>query len=164
MRNFFLISIFMVTGCVAAPEPIKIHSVFNEEEIKWVKNEGNNEIKGSALLRQRGGGVVTCAGNKVGAIPSSTYATERMRALYGNTNKGYNQTTLVEDPDPRYWEIILTTTCDAQGYFTFRDVPDGEYYIVTGIFWEISSQNQGGTLMERVKVENGEKIEIVLSQ
>lgn len=43
---------------------------------------GDGEIRGNAFMMQRGGGVVTCAGNEVYLIPHNDYAAERLGALY----------------------------------------------------------------------------------
>jgi len=128
---------------------------------------GNNRISGSALIRQQGGGVVTCAGNEVRLIPVTAYTAERMRLLYGSEEKGFRsiwQGTPVFQPDPPdYYTTQRTTVGDPQGMFEFDSVGDGDYYVMTTVIWSAGSNPQGGALMQKVSVSSGEERKIVLS-
>lgn len=177
-----LIAIAMLAGCATPTPKIQLTSTFNEAETREMLREGTNTIKGSALFRQRNGGIVTCAGNNVRLTPATAYAQERMRHIYGNANNGYkrspkfpNDVILRTDTSspfththPRYLELARQTVCDAQGFFFFNNVADGDFFIATGITWEvvigIQTHTQGGFLMQRVTVSDGEVKEIVLSR
>lgn len=145
----------------------QITSPFDLAKASAIHALGNNKISGSALIRQQGGGVVTCAGNEVRLIPVTPYTTERMRLLYGSDERGYRsiwQGSPVFQPDPPdYYTAQRVTTGDPQGMFEFESVPDGAYYLMTTVTWSAGSYPQGGALMQKVLVSGGEEKKIVLS-
>lgn len=155
-----------LSGC-AGQTVIPISRDFHPEEAKRLAEPGPNIISGSALIRQQGGGVVTCAGLPINLIPKTAYATERTQAIWGNSAKGYAPVYAMQmtfDPNPPgYHEHARHTRCDAQGNFQFSDVADGEFYLVSVITWIVARQAQGGGMMQAVSVRGGEAIELVLS-
>lgn len=160
------ILLVILAACIPAIQKHKMVNIFDPNEVSWFDRYGGNSIKGSALIRQVGGGVVTCAGNEVNLIPSSTYADERMFAIYGSNSAGYSEygDLLIEDvPDTQYLVKSKETYCDAQGFFKFSNLPDGSYYVVTSIVWHVGSDRQGGALMQAVHLYGGQEVEVVLS-
>jgi hypothetical protein len=184
---FILLLATIFVGCVGSQQIVYLSSPFDKDATKKIFENGNNTIKGSALIRQAGGSVVTCAGTEVQLFPATDYAKERTKYLYGNTDKGYKdiQSSLrtavrkrnhktgqweiapnyIFEPDyVEYSEFTRKTIGDAQGYFEFKNVPDGEYFIISNIVWGTSSVNaSGGWLLLRVEVRNGETINVVLA-
>ena len=155
-----------MTSCMAGPTFVNMKSTLDVNLARKLISKGNNKIKGSALIRQSGGGVVTCAGNQVSLIPKTEYSTERMLILYRNTNKGYKSLYDQSKPasrDAHYDQLMIKKLCDGQGYFNFKNVADGEFYIVTGVSWRVGYDSYGGSLMKSVKVNGGETVEVVLS-
>jgi predicted RecA/RadA family phage recombinase len=119
------------------------------------------------LLRQRGGGVVTCAGNDVFLVPATASATSELRRVFGD-DKGYvarggdavlGGGKLVVAPRPNRQGV-----CNAQGFFTFPNVRAGKWYVMTTVVWQVGDQNQGGTMVGAAVVAEGQEAEIVLSQ
>ena len=160
---FFLTAMY---GCATTPPipVVKINAEFDSLEAAKVLTHGNNTIKGSALWRQSGGGVVTCAGGQVGLVPATAYAIERIEHLYGNSTAGALVKQLEFEPDPVDFKVFVRSVqCDAQGYFSFTRVPDGDYFAITSVSWAVANRMQGGPLMERVSVAGGDTKEIVLS-
>ena len=160
-----VVGLFM-SGC--APTVVSINSEFNAQEAEWFLEEGNNTIKGSALLRQAGGGVITCAGNDVAIKPYTEYGSERITALYGNNVNGFKniiRRIKLEEAPQQYWKFGKGKPCNAQGFFEFNNLPDGTYFITTTIVWSITQHRKsGGSLMQKVEVSGGETKEIVLSR
>ncbi|MDA8002797.1 MAG: hypothetical protein MPL62_16060 [Alphaproteobacteria bacterium] len=164
---------------IAQPEPeievITLQNEFNADEARALLAKGNNTIKGSALIRQQGGGVVTCAGQEVDLLPNTAYARERISHIYGNVTKGvswFQEQALeyweFDHTAPEYRDLQKITVCDAQGYFKFTNVADGSFFVITDISWSTSgstnwSEWEGGFLMQRVDIRNGETREIVLA-
>ncbi len=157
----------MLAGCAAPRKVVHLQSRFDDAEARARLSRGPNKIVGSALIRQRGGGVVTCAGNNVALVPATDYASERMKHLYGSDQFGYlpvfSPLPRFEPDYPGYSANMRITACDAQGTFEFDGLADGDYFIVTHIVWEVQSSYQGGALMQRVKVSKGETKKIVLA-
>jgi hypothetical protein len=165
--KLLLISVAALVLTACAPMEIKkISSSFDANEAAFINKAGKNTITGSALMRQQGGGTVTCAGSPVGLTPATAYAYERMSFIYGNSNKGVrtrgNFKFEPETPS-EYLTMSKSTTCNAQGFFTFKNIADGEYFVTTRVTWTISDIPQGGLLMQRVSVKNGETADIVLA-
>lgn len=168
---FVFLSALAVSGCVSTPPPrIHLASAFQSDIARRMLEKGSNSIHGSALIRQRGGGVVSCAGNEVILVPSMSYSDERMRIIYGPGYSGYRpllgarEGVFADDP-PEYRDLTLRTRCDAQGNFRFARVADGSFWITTRIIWQVRAYAtpEGGDLMQRVTVKGGEIKEVVLS-
>jgi hypothetical protein len=157
----------VLTGCATHKYTPK--AKFDEAATQDLLKDGPNSIKGSALIRQGGGGVVTCAGQEALLAPATAYQQERMFALYGNFYSGYNpafggRQVEFQGEDPGYKYLIKRTTCDAQGSFKFEKIADGDFYVVAVVLWKTDPYfYQGGTLMQRVTVKGGETKEIVLA-
>jgi hypothetical protein len=137
------------------------------EEASAMLGPGTGTIKGSALLRQRGGGVVTCAGNDVFLIPATLSAVAELRRVFGD-DKGYVERggdtnfgggKLVAPPKPN-----RSSLCNAQGFFTFSKVRAGKWYVMTNVTWTVNDDYQGGTLLGTADVAEGEETEIVLTR
>lgn len=157
----------VLAGCALPQQkPIAVKAPFSVGEAAELTRPGVNIVSGSALIRQNGGGVVTCAGLPVLLVPQTAYATERVKAIYGNTTRGYNPITrrLSFTPDPStYMQMTRETLCDAQGNFTFPDVADGSFYVISVITWTVANSPQGGSLMQFVDVRGGQSQQVVLS-
>ena len=160
----------LLAGCATGPQKIAIQASLDRSQAQTLLSEGTNTIRGSALIRQRAGGVVSCAGRDVVLIPETAYASERMQALYGNTQRGYNpafggrRVNLENGDSADYAKLTKRTQCDAQGFFKFEKIANGNFYVATVINWQVSDYFQeGGSLMQRVSVSNGEVKEIVLA-
>lgn len=153
-------------SCMVA-EPIPVASTFSASEVAFINEQGTNTVKGSAFIRQRGGGVVNCAGNDVDLIPKGEYSAERMEVIYGTTtSSSYRQAwgspRLAPFADG-YLSHLRTTTCDVDGKFEFQNVAAGSYFIVTEVVWEVRSV-QGGYLMAPITFTDGNEVtSVVLS-
>jgi hypothetical protein len=157
---------FALSACAIAPRMVRIPVPFNAEQARDQVMPGPNSIIGSALVRQQGGGVVTCAGSFVALIPATEYAKHRMTAVYGSsTLLRDSQATAVQfEPDPpEYTAAVRATRCDAQGAFAFDRVADGEFYIGTRVAWTVGRSSQGGTLMQLVRVTGGQQVNVVIT-
>jgi len=143
-----------------APAPLDIDAA------TYMLQPGNSTIKGSALLRQRGGGVVTCAGNDVFLIPATASVSQQLRQLFGSeqgfVRRGGDETfgggTLVAPPEPN-----RRTVCNAQGFFTFTNVRAGRWHIMTTVIWTVGEDHQGGTLLGTTQAPDAREVEVVLS-
>jgi hypothetical protein len=137
------------------------------ELAKAMLAEGTGTIRGSALMRQRGGGVVTCAGNQIYLIPATQSATKEMRRLFGGDEgwvpRGgdavFGGGTLVLTPEPN-----RKTVCNAQGFFTFANVRAGKWYLLTSVVWTVGDDYQGGAMLGSAELAEGKETEVVLSQ
>ena len=168
-----IVAIIGLAGCVPPKPPITLYSFFSIEKAKALLVKGNNTIKGSALIRQRNGGVVTCAGNVIKLFPRTEYMEERVKHLYGSIGGGFSRLQRSSkinfaSTHPQYGELIKESTCDAQGFFKFKDVADGDFFVIARITWEViistySTRHEGGHIGRLVSVSGGETKEVVLA-
>jgi len=159
-----ILLLMLLTACVAPRPVVNISAPFDAALTQSMLVQGKNTINGSALIKRQDGIAVTCAGAEVSLVPVTGYSTERMRAIYNSDQRGYGRINPNFVPDvPEYRALIRNTTCNAQGFFTFKDVADGDFYVTTVIGWKVGANVQGGALMQRVKVTGGQSTEIVLA-
>ncbi len=154
------------------PKKTPINVAFNSKMAASKLKDGVHSISGSAFLRQKGGGVVTCAGSEVVLTPKTPYADEYIHRFYRDNDSGYKD-FLVQyllgdgiEVNPEYYKYTKTATCDAQGNFKFSKISNGDYYITTTVIWEAPglgvSSTQGGYLMKRVTVDN-ENVNVIIT-
>ena len=143
-------------ACVPQPQVTETKSAFDASEVIYIHQPGPNTIRGQAFLRQRGGGVVTCAGQQVWLIPEGGYARERMMNIYSTANRVAQQIAIADLPNAEYLNYTRDTVCDAQGNFAFEGIANGRYFVVTAVLWEVGGVQQGGNIMAPIAVSGGE--------
>ena len=154
----------LVTGC-ASPRIIKPHVPFDAAAAQRQLADGPNGIKGSALIRQNGGGVVTCAGETVFLMPATDAASEWAVAVYGSRSGGFHGAMtrgMTFEGRSDLFGAVRSATCDAQGSFKFDHVADGTFYVFTRIVWT-AGMLQGGSIMRAVTLSGGQSVDLVLS-
>jgi hypothetical protein len=155
------------------PAPVPTFGSWDGSDITWYKvnDKGPNIVRGSAFLRQRGGGIVTCAGLHAFLHPAGKYAKAWVANTYGSEAGGYldNNVKVAEAPlpDPEFNKLGVKTPCDAQGAFQFLGLADGEYYVQAQVFWEspgrYGMQRNGGMLAKKVSLAGGVASQIILT-
>lgn len=171
MKPFLVYSMALLgalcSSCIMPPANISLTTTFDPDAAARMLAPGRNTISGSALIRQRGGGVVTCAGNEVTLVPATSYAIERMQNIYGSELRGYRSATAgaiaFQPESPEYHQAMITTLADAQGEFEFDAVADGDFFVTTSVIWQVGYSTEGGVLMARVTVSGGETQKVVLT-
>ncbi|WP_143735975.1 hypothetical protein [Methyloprofundus sedimenti] len=125
--------------------------------------QGSNTVTGQAFLRQRGGGVVTCAGNTVIMYPNNLYFLAKR-----------NGSPEVEINDESSF-MEKSTQCDATGNFEFSNIQNGEWVIETTVGWDvpeiirigyyysIHTNRQGGLMRKEITVRSNEKNRFIIS-
>jgi hypothetical protein len=148
----------LLSGCA---QTAQLSSSFNQQEAQYIRTKGKAQISGQLFLRRNDGVVVYGAGSTVSLIPSTGYARERIKAIYGAAK--YRAATVplkFENEDPAYAEFIRTTKADGQGNFSFTEVAPGDYFVSGLVTWCVPSQlgclTQGGALMENAKITSAE--------
>jgi hypothetical protein len=170
MKILSMALLLSLVGCAApsvlAPPILNLRATFDAAEATRLIGDGGNTIRGNAFMRQRGGGVVTCAGQTVSLVPATAYAKERIFALYDSLERGVNASrknyTFVPD-SPEYVSLVRSTKCDSQGNFLFERVADGEFYVQVLVHWQVGYNMEGGNMMHRVSVRGGQSSSVILS-
>jgi hypothetical protein len=118
-------------------------------------------------------------------VPVSSYANERVQNGYLSNTEGINfiygpkysgsgyyfdsveMSSKIErsiDPaDEEYLEYFLTSECK-NSISIFEDVPAGEYYLLSRFVWDDGIVYQGGDIMKKIKVLEGESKNIIISK
>lgn len=166
LKSFLTVLAFAaLTGC--ANKPAVLATTFDLQAAEKQLQDGPNTVTGSALIRQSGGGVVTCAGGSVFLMPKTARAREWAFLVYGTSGPaGYRSASgrgISFDSTDRFFSTVRTATCDAQGNFKFARVGNGEFLLFTRITWMVGSSLQGGSIMRSVSLQNGESLDVVLS-
>ena len=181
MKKFIVpILALLFASCGMGGGSVNLVNQFKPEAASWFEENGSSTITGQAFLRQRGGGVVTCAAEEVVLYPVTDYSEEVISAQFdGSKQKGYSSyynvwginSGSVEFNPPvsaEFFDNTQTTICDAQGNFTFKNLPaDKEYFLVSRVIWEVPDSygmsTEGGSLMLRVSTQENETSEVVLT-
>lgn len=168
----------IVLGCLLAfgsalglaAEAVKLDTVFDLEEVAFVKQPGTATVTGKAFLKLATGAYRDCAGFNIELLPVSAYASERIGKTYGNTSQG--QVLLEQNPPkftpdvPEYHEMLLKGACNERGEFTFTQVHAGDYYVMAFIIWDDVSgatpRKNGGAAMKRINVAAGSRQTVLL--
>jgi hypothetical protein len=151
-----------LVGCAAPQRQVVQRPPFPEAEYAMLEKEGTATVTGQAFLKTRGGDVKTGAGNFVYLNPATTYS----KFLYDRRN----QSVSFSPPDTRLLVYVRKTVADASGRFNFKNVPAGEYYVTGEVIWEApvgyqgSLVRQGGVIWKLVSVQEGEAVEVMVTQ
>lgn len=132
---------------------------FIEDEYLPSTKPGIGKLTGQAFTKTRGGDVKYAAGNTIVLNPVTTYSTEWFTV---NTK----QNIPISPADQRAFKYVRTVTADGMGNFEFTGLPAGEYYVATGIFWEVPGPNgltsTGSNVGEKVVIKDGETVKVVI--
>ena len=151
----------LLAGCtLPVRAPVELQTKFDKVEHDSYKQPGTGAIVGQGFLRQRGGGVVTCAGSPVLLMPATSF----FREAIGHLRNGH-QIAVNDKIDPSYKSIIKQSQCDAQGNFSFSLLSAGTWLVTTDVKWVVGKyqSEQGGTLMREVTVVNDQPSQALLS-
>lgn len=149
--------------------PVYKDPKFNKEEY----SSGSNTVTGQAFLRQKGGGIVTCAGESVSMRPDTEYFND----IFDDISNGYLSNNQINSEEK---ELFKVSQCDAQGNFEFYKIPAGKWVIRVNVSWSVYSvgsiplphgtyyytndAKQGGVLAKEVTVQNGEINKFIISE
>jgi hypothetical protein len=137
-----------------APAFVKIQTPFDYSEHQGYAKPGTNGINGKAVLTQKGGGVVTCAGNRVLLMPATSY----FREMFWHMIVTGSEPTPPRKTHPDLKNMIRRTQCDGQGSFTFSEIPDGTWFLLTQV-----NAAHGSMWIGEMTLENGEILEALLT-
>lgn len=134
-----------------------------ESEYAPYAGQGTGSLIGQAFLKTRGGDVRYAAGNDVYLNPVTSYSTEWFDvAIRGGQP--------ISEGDPRVQAFTRTTVADGEGRFEFNNLPAGDYYVVTWVFWEVPSgayggmTTTGGPVGSKVTVRDGETTRVIVGR
>ena len=158
----------LMAGCASRKPIVVPHVPFDVAEYEAFSRPGTGVIKGQVFAKTIGGDVKKGAGNSVTLMPATKYR----EGWYWQAK---NQGRAMPPGDSRHLQYDQTKVTDGEGRFEFKDIPAGQYYLVSQISWETVSSNQysrrlgltdtqGGLVLGSVKVENDKTAEVMLTR
>lgn len=110
-------------------------TVFRQEDFSWSAVPGRNTIDGRLTYRQ-GTTRYTCSGAGVVLTPETPWTRRRMTILYSSPEAAALPADEVRArtpsaPNDDYSSFVRRTTCDAADRFTFANLPDGAWFVIT---------------------------------
>lgn len=108
---------------------------FNEREFGWSRASGAGAIAG-VLTYRAGETRYSCRGRDVILSPETPWVRRRMFILYGSTDTAAVPADIVRARTPAgssgdYASYARKTTCDGDNRFSFHNLPDGGWYVIT---------------------------------
>lgn len=154
---YSLLSIWLC-GCALPPArtSVAMQSKFEMQEHEAYRQPGSANIYGQGFLRQKGGGTVTCAGNEVFLLPSTPFFREVVEIF-----KSGRKPELPPSVDA---SIARRGQCDAQGNFSFANLPSGAWLVATQVKWAVGYATQGGDLIREVRLGQSERLQVLLTE
>ena len=141
-------------GRQVAPSFVQMQTKFDYSEHEPYAKSGENGISGQAFLTRQGDSVVTCAGNRVLLLPATSY----FREMFWHMIVAGSEPKPPETPYPGLKSMIRRTECDAQGNFSFSEIPDGTWFVLTQV-----NAKHGGVLIAEMTLPNGGTPQVLLT-
>jgi len=158
MKSFAVLLVLAFASC-AGQKPIQ-RIPFPQSEYDALPKKGTAIVRGQAFLKTIGGDVKKAAGEMVLLNPVTSYSQQWFDVVYWRNGS-------LTDQDPSYMQYVRTTVADAEGRFTFKEVPAGRYFLTTRIVWGVPTRGglayQGGYVAKQITVVDGE-MEIILTK
>jgi len=171
-------------GCASGP--IQLAVPFDAKEAKTMLAKGNNQISGKIHFEPDRGHVfaypntvVSCEGNEVTLIPYTDYAREWATKYYGKpvTDLAYKLTHRARDQKfigyDAFMAQTIKTSCDDSGNFAFKNVADGEYFVMAKVEWKGRDEEiykfafapedideEDGTVIKKVSVKGNANLKL----
>lgn len=163
LLGFLLVAAGLFSSCA----PMEISSKFDPNQAEFINRQGSATVIGQAFLRQRGGGIVTCAGSGAALIPATDYATELFTNAFGNREGGVAGFFVMapQNMPSDFLKYSRKSSCDVSGSFSFAGVPAGSYYLISQVTWYVGGSivPEGGVVGRRIQVRNGVTQNVIVS-
>lgn len=154
MRLIIIIGL-LLAGCAIKSVPMQTE--FISSDYDKFRASGKNRIVGQAFLKQQGGTVVTCAGNPVALQPDTAYFQEYWQIVRTKSKP------IQKEAEPGEQKVTRQGTCDAQGNFSYEDIPDGKWIVTTHVSWRVGYTQQGGIVSKTIEVSGGKEVRVLLT-
>lgn len=170
MKNLFVFIVCVISGCASIQEEIVDRVEFPTNEYQQLQTEGTATVEGQVFLRTNGGDVKYGAGSPVWLNPKTSYSDQWVKIQTDNNYRTYGYgLKVLRKPTTAQESIlkkhIITTQADGFGNFKLENVPSGEYYLVSGVTWQVNgSAPQGGYVIKLISIQKESKIKVMLTR
>ena len=129
----------LAPGCSSGPRPVEVKAVPDARSDDACPSGAGARVTGNSFSRQRNGRLVSGASRPVYLDPATRYSAAVFRAIVEHQNKKSYFKAEKESgtvvPDPAMLKCRRTVQADAEGRFTFTDVPLGSYFVSSYVSW-----------------------------
>lgn len=172
--KFVLLLSLLAIGC--APE-ISVRTPYNDATASRYQRTGTARITGNLFARTRGGEMKQGAGQRVYLYPAVPYVQELVARMSKYEEVRQDRFMMLHEKcDGKEWGYprfdstwnadvciyVREVTTDITSAFTFPDLPAGDYYVESVLWWWAGNTKTGGTARAFVSVKEGEAVKINL--
>ena len=158
-RGASLLLLFVV-GCL---QPYDREARWEEEEWPPFTTTGTSTICGQVVLKRGAENVNFASGNTVKLIPVTSYTKETFQLAI-------IEGAPIEKTDSRLAKFQRFTKGDADGKFCFKNLPAGNYYLVSEFQWHVSASystarysSKGGVAYAETSVKPNERVDVIVT-
>ncbi len=121
-----MLSVLPFTACYINQEHYKINTAFNEKDAEKFTEKGTGSITGQLLVNDTGN---SCAegGEMVYLRVYNAYTEEIYSAMSNHF--------IIDNIDPRWEKYEKSTVASSNGFFEFKDIPEGNYILFAVPTW-----------------------------
>lgn len=168
--------LLLAAACATSPEPTAstrpatsppdASAAFRTSDFAWSQAPGKGQIDGQ-LTYKAGNVAFSCAAAGVVLTPETPWVRSRMVVLYTSAEGAALPAEEVRRRTPPersqdYSSFVRRAPCDATGKFTFRDLPDGAWFVITVARPADPAAARDMALMRRVVVAKGRVVKMRL--
>jgi hypothetical protein len=160
----------LLSGCATTQGPSKpaasaASAAFRADDFGWSKAAGRGRISGRLTYAVQGQ-AYSCADVPVLLTPETPWVRRRMSILYNSDSSAALPAEEVRRRTPPersqdYAGFVRRTVCDASNQFTFSNLPDGAWFVIT-VARPSSGAGREMAIMRRVTVRGGEAVNLKL--
>lgn len=160
-RLFLRLALLGTVGCALNKGPVDRRAQFDPQEYAPYDQPGTSAVEGQAFLRTPGG-VRYGAGSEVYLSPVTSYSKE-----------WWSQATVRDvkfssGADSRASKYTKVAVADLEGRFSFAELPAGDYFLVSSVFWAVPDSDglrlTGSRVGRQVHVGPGQRVTVALDE
>jgi len=146
-----------LAGCTSTQNKPVERTAFDVSEYYSLNKEDTGTVTGRVFLKTSKGNIKTAAGQTVRLHPVGIYSDQWFELAS-------NRKVHTAAYDHRVEDYVFMTTADDDGRFTFKDVPAGEYYLTTQIYWFEPDDVGYRRFRKRITVEVDKALDVILTR
>lgn len=140
----------VLPGSISSNKIFNSDLLMNEGDIKQASKllgNGKGKASGQVFLMTKGGEPRYASGGHVSLYPVCDYI-QRYHKEYAKSVLNF------PEHDSAWFKFVRSTEADAQGNFQFENLPNGQYYIESSVFWEVAGKSQGGIVRRMIIIDD----------
>jgi hypothetical protein len=131
-----------LAACTPSPPPLDpnapLQIAYSESEFRGYERPGTATLEGKAFLHDQAD-VIPCTGQNVLLFPHTRSFEQVVDLARMNAHP-----VLPEATDPRFNAITRRATCDSDGNFRFKGLPNAKWYVFTRVRWSAGDEGMEG--------------------